>query len=354
MTTYNKKLFIQATNIHSGGGALLLADFIRSIGSDVDVYVLLCHKMKIPFTINSNIKIKVIPSTLHQRLFAELWLLKNVNEGDKVICFGNLPPLFRLRGNVIVLLQNRFLVDLPSVKLNLKNNLKLRIERLWFQKCVCNVQEYIVQTTSMLSLLRLVVGDSKPIHIFPFSLNLEKIKRNLNYDVPRLIAGFNFIYIASGERHKNHRKLLEAWIVLANEGFYPTLHLTIGSEWPKLSNEIAVLKSNHGLMIINHGALSPDALLNLYERSDALVYPSLFESFGLPLVEAAGFGIPVIASELDYVRDVIEPTYTFNPNSSLSIARALKRFMGLKESVHINFNSDDFMNFIINSRDLDG
>jgi glycosyltransferase involved in cell wall biosynthesis len=59
-----------------------------------------------------------------------------------------------------------------------------------------------------------------------------------------------------------------------------------------------------------------------------LIYPSLFESFGLPLLEARQAGLPIIAAELDYVRDIVEPVVSFDPESALSIARAVMRYQG--------------------------
>jgi hypothetical protein len=39
-------------------------------------------------------------------------------------------------------------------------------------------------------------------------------------------------------------------------------------------------------------------------------------------------GLPILAPELDYVRDVCVPIQTFDPHSPVSIARAVKRFLG--------------------------
>jgi glycosyltransferase involved in cell wall biosynthesis len=52
------------------------------------------------------------------------------------------------------------------------------------------------------------------------------------------------------------------------------------------------------------------------------------ETFGLPLLEATMLGIPVIAGEVDFVRDVCVPQQTFDPDSPRSIARAVRRFLG--------------------------
>jgi glycosyltransferase involved in cell wall biosynthesis len=69
----------------------------------------------------------------------------------------------------------------------------------------------------------------------------------------------------------------------------------------------------------------------MYNQVGALIYPSTFESFGLPLIEARQAGLPVLASELDYVRDILDPEQVFDPESAISIARAVKRFIAIDE-----------------------
>jgi glycosyltransferase involved in cell wall biosynthesis len=81
--------------------------------------------------------------------------------------------------------------------------------------------------------------------------------------------------------------------------------------------------------VVNHGEVNGGAVSTLYAGMDALIYASTLEAFGLPLIEAKLAGLPVIAPELDYVRDVVVPDQTFDPGSPRSVARAVKRFLGL-------------------------
>ena len=67
------------------------------------------------------------------------------------------------------------------------------------------------------------------------------------------------------------------------------------------------------------------------KSSNALIFPSYFESFGLPLLEAKNLNIDIVASEKDYVRDMVDPKETFDPSSSNSIARAIKRYLNIDE-----------------------
>jgi glycosyltransferase involved in cell wall biosynthesis len=87
----------------------------------------------------------------------------------------------------------------------------------------------------------------------------------------------------------------------------------------------------HGLKIFQLGSLAHGDVLNLYSDTQALIFPSLSESFGLPLLEAKERGCAILGSELDFVRDVCEPQQCFDPLSSVSIARAVRRFMLIPE-----------------------
>ncbi|MBY0579459.1 MAG: glycosyltransferase [Burkholderiales bacterium] len=155
---------------------------------------------------------------------------------------------------------------------------------------------------------------------------------------------YDFVYVASGEAHKNHRNLLEAWRLLADEGLKPSLALTIDPEsYPFLANEISRHKQEYGLNIVNLGHVPAADIPAFYQSSSALIFPSQVESFGLPLIEATQLGLPVLAPELDYVRDVIQPAETFDPNSPVSIARAVRRFLDNAEPIIQLHSAEEFL-----------
>ena len=84
----------------------------------------------------------------------------------------------------------------------------------------------------------------------------------------------------------------------------------------------------------------------IYLRHQKLIYPSLQESFGLPLVEASSIALPIIASDLDYVFDVCELDYIFNPNCHKSIARAVMRFLNKGETIQKIIEPKEFVKYI--------
>jgi glycosyltransferase involved in cell wall biosynthesis len=74
------------------------------------------------------------------------------------------------------------------------------------------------------------------------------------------------------------------------------------------------------------GWIPRDELLQLYSRAQALVYPSTFEGFGMPVLEAMAAGIPVACSDIPPLREVAgEAALFFDPLSEDAVASALDR-----------------------------
>jgi glycosyltransferase involved in cell wall biosynthesis len=323
------RVFIHATNVHQGGGRSLLEALLKVLNDKVKFELSLDDRMTTPVDMPHNVQIKRVKPSILGRLSAERWLFKSVAEEDVVLCFGNLPPLFKLRGHTTVFVQNRYLID--EVKLNgftPRIRLRLAMERLWLSKKMLNVNEFIVQTPTMKNLLELKTRGKVPVRVFPFVGETNGYSRAILQPKIQKKEKNSFVYVASGEPHKNHRQLIEAWCLLAKEEIFPSLYLTLDeTRFSELCLWIELKRKQYGLRIINAGMLSHQDVLLLYKKSIAMIYPSTLESFGLPLIEARQAGLQILASELDYVRDVVDPEQTFNPESSRSIARAVKRHM---------------------------
>jgi glycosyltransferase involved in cell wall biosynthesis len=341
------KYYIHASNVHQGGGRALLDALLRAV--DFEVYLTVDKRMPLPTEILKSIHIKQVKPSFFDRLNAEIWLFRNVKSTDVVLCFGNLPPLFKLRGRVIVFLQNRYLIDdISLMGFPLKIRLRLEIERLLISFNFKHVDEFIVQTPSMKKLLDKKVRRQVPVRVLAFVADPNSFKRTIEQSINKNHVIYDFVYVASGEPHKNHKNLLEAWCLLAGEGIFPSLCLTLDPiRFQELSELIDDIYQRYRVKVINLCELSHKDALALYKKSGASIYPSKFESFGLPLIEARQAGLPVLAPELDYVREVIDPDQVFNPDSPMSIARAVKRFTFLAEKQLSLVDASQFLTLIV-------
>lgn len=77
------------------------------------------------------------------------------------------------------------------------------------------------------------------------------------------------------------------------------------------------------------GAVLSQDRAALYQAASVFVFPSIYEGFGLPALEAAACGVPVIISQNGALPEVLERTALYiNPNRPQEIARALERVLG--------------------------
>ncbi|WP_418316422.1 glycosyltransferase [Piscinibacter sakaiensis] len=102
-----------------------------------------------------------------------------------------------------------------------------------------------------------------------------------------------------------------------------------GSESSYARSLVDTYGGSHSIEFV--GLQAPSAMVDLYARSDALLFPSLLETWGLPLTEAKQRGLPIVAADLPYARESIgnsDAVAFFDPHDATALAELL---LGLSE-----------------------
>lgn len=125
---------------------------------------------------------------------------------------------------------------------------------------------------------------------------------------------------------KNHEVLIDAMREIRDLPIELTLTFTGDeSRYARMIRERA-----RGLARVHFaGFLSASELAREYERTDALVFPSKLETWGLPLSEFRPFGRPIFAAALQYAQEALggyDRSVFFDPDSPASLARLLRDF----------------------------
>jgi glycosyltransferase involved in cell wall biosynthesis len=137
------------------------------------------------------------------------------------------------------------------------------------------------------------------------------------------------LYPAMTNEHKNHVRLLEAVARLRDKG--RPLHLVCPGKqahvWPAIQRRLGELRLEEHVRFT--GFIAPQELLALYRLAQFVVFPSLFEGAGLPVLEAMEQGVPVTCSEIPPLREYAGDTALyFDPARVDAIEGALERMSG--------------------------
>jgi glycosyltransferase involved in cell wall biosynthesis len=155
-------------------------------------------------------------------------------------------------------------------------------------------------------------------------------------ELPPMIEGalarnqgnFRTLYVTQYYPHKNLEALVELFATCRQRLSSVVLFITVARSQHGGVERLLRSIERLGLeeQIVNLGPVEPGILPSLYARCDALLMPSLLESFSASYLEAMAFGVPVVTSERSFARAICEDAACyFDPRSIDSICSALLR-----------------------------
>jgi glycosyltransferase involved in cell wall biosynthesis len=157
--------------------------------------------------------------------------------------------------------------------------------------------------------------------------DLQAVRAQTRTAYPR--AGESFVLVTgAGDRRKNHRTLFAAYARLPDElRRSHSLVVAGGLATDELGSlERLAARLRIADRVIFTGFVDDDTLLLLYQACTLLVFPSLYEGFGLPAVEALAAGAPVLVSDSSSLREIVtDPAARFDPTSAASIRDRLEQ-----------------------------
>lgn len=308
-------ILIDAVFINVGGGKILLDYLVEEFeATGRQVTYLLDNRIKGNHSLISNRNdVFYIQAGLKERGF---FYRKHGRKFSKILCFGNMPPPIRTHATVYTYF-HQLLYLRKNSEMGLLQRCFLYLKKTILKQSMKNSDFWLVQSEEVKQKFLQKFGTLSPgiVKVMPFYPALKT-----DFFPPR--SGCRFLYVSAGYKHKNHQRLLQAFVRMYDTIQKGELHLTVGNESTELQAEILKLKSA-GYPVFNHGTVSRKELAGLYASSGYVVYPSLAESFGLGVIEAIENGCKLITSDLPWAYAVCQPSLTFDPNSIESIANAM-------------------------------
>jgi len=152
---------------------------------------------------------------------------------------------------------------------------------------------------------------------------IKAVKENLG------ITRQYILYVGGMEPRKNLAGLFKAWRMLSDE-IQRDYHLVIAGQPDQFYPEILKLVDGFNLTdkVILTGFVSKEVLVLLYNGASAFVLPSLYEGFGLPLLEAMACRCPIVSSNIASISEVAgKAAILVNPKEVKHLAKALEEIL---------------------------
>jgi glycosyltransferase involved in cell wall biosynthesis len=158
-----------------------------------------------------------------------------------------------------------------------------------------------------------------PISVIPLGVDCDNLPSHANIGQNRK----SILYVGGRKHHKNFLFLLDALALLTRE--IPDVRLQVVGRPFSTTEQAKVNTLNLEPHIVHRGILSEQDMDAAYAQSATLVYPSLCEGFGLPILEAMARHTPVVCSDIPAHTEVGgNGALFFDPHQPADLAQNLK------------------------------
>lgn len=151
---------------------------------------------------------------------------------------------------------------------------------------------------------------AEKIRVIPFGVSMEfqqPLDQSRLFQVRKLynLPEKYFFYPAASYPHKNHSRLLQAFKVINSS--HPNIKLVLTGMAHSAESNVQRLISdlNLGSTVLRLGYIPYEHLPYLYANAISLIFPSLFEGYGIPVLEAMTLGCPVICSNTTSLPELV-------------------------------------------------
>jgi len=330
---HNKKIIIDACYLNSKGGIVILNKILNTIPNEIlNKFIIVIDKRISNLGTLTRFNHEIIKKNEFSRIY---FYIKNYNKIKSILCLSNFPPPVVINTPVFIYFHNVLFFSSKNKNMSKLERLKFSLKKVYLKLLNNKDYNWLVQTQIVKNLL---VENNKfrsdKIFISPiFHLNHEKVIEKKDF----------FIYPTSNIKNKNNENLIRAFID-ASRKTDKNLNLYITLDRNELNFKYKLPKS---LKIKFLGELEHYDLINLISEAKYLIFPSFEESFGLPLIEAKHNFCIILASDKEYVKELIDADFYFDPKNINDISSKILNSLKIETPTLNNIKVKDHTNKVI-------
>lgn len=274
------------------------------------------------------------------------WKIKSENIDLMHFTHFNAPIFYR--GRFVVTIHDLILKKFPTKRAGLLNRLRYAVKDFFYDFCLRAtagkaLKIIAVSQYTKKDLIKTLGLDSEKIEVIYEGISLIKRGKNKPLDQERVLAKYGvkspfLLYVGNAYPHKNLEFLLKAFerlikkikgkdlqlvLVGGTDDFYQLLK----GRFHQACCAAPKQKKKYCLSVIFTGFVSDEELQALYQSAFCYVFPSLYEGFGLPGLEAMAYDLPVVAAKASCLPEIFgSAALYFNPRDERDFANKMSQF----------------------------
>jgi glycosyltransferase involved in cell wall biosynthesis len=266
-----------------------------------------------------------------------LFDLKNVPSGVDIIHYPYFDPFFvslpiKKRIKTVVTIHDLTPLVLPDLfPAGIRGKIKFSIQRLLSKRIDAVITD---SESSKKDIEKILKIKSSKVFLIPLAAGEEFKKKYLTkHEIAKMVKKYKIpkkflLYVGDATPNKNLKRLVEAieplnipLFIVGKVFENPTKKHPWNKDLIFVQKKASENKNIHLL-----GFVPAEELVNIYNLADLFVFPSLYEGFGLPILEAAACGIPIVTTRSGSIPEVIGETAVFvDPLDVDSISEGVKK-----------------------------
>mgnify|MGYP005832122285 CR=1 FL=1 len=160
-----------------------------------------------------------------------------------------------------------------------------------------------------------------------FNENISKEKINEIKSRYKLHVSRYMIYVGALQPRKNLNVLIDAFENLRRDEKYKDMSLVIAGDFGWMYDDFLKKVKNNPTITVT-GKFKTKDLPALLAGAEVFVLPSLYEGFGLPVIEAMACGVPVVAANNSSLGEILEDSgILYKPNNAVQLERSLREIL---------------------------
>ena len=308
-------IIVNATALRRGGALTILSQFIQSIDGTEEYLIFIHPTVNIDVSNQAVTLEKVNKTSFFSRILWDsfglnAYLKKRKIVADLVISLQNTSIRTNQKCNQLIYLHNIIPFSDYKWRFFKKADFGMLLYKYFYSFFIflyfTDKTYFIVQSNWFKDVLVQKGISGSKIIVAPPKAKLPSIE---SIALKQLQSKrYTAFYPATNFEYKNHIEIVNALVYMKEAGehyqdidVYFTIQKNVSSKLYKVIQQHGLTNNFHFL-----GALSFDQVLSYYKSVDLIIFPSRLETFGLPLIEAAMFGKPVVAIDLPYSNEVLK------------------------------------------------